>query len=152
MSGSCTIHTAGLAGDRAWPVEVEVTVPDDPPTLDGWEIDGLSGSRASDARAAARVGIRSAGYELPRWARASVRGSQMLLDLTGIALPIAVGALVASGQVPADVADAMLYGKLGIDGGIGASRGLEAARQLAESQGRELVCNPRGASRGIGRA
>ncbi len=108
---SATLH--GLAG-RVVRVEVDVA-----PGLPGFTIVGLPDAALSEARERVRGALRNAGYRHPprritvNLAPAEVRKAGASLDLA-----IAMGVLLGSEQLAADLAGAALVGELGLGGEV----------------------------------
>ena len=108
---SATLH--GLAG-RLVRVEVDVA-----PGLPGFSIVGLPDAALSEARERVRGALRNAGYRHPprritvNLAPAELRKAGASLDLA-----IALGVLLGSEQVTADVAGVGLVGELGLGGEV----------------------------------
>ncbi len=125
--------TATLRGVEALPVTVEVSVSGGIP---GIEIVGLPDSALLDARARVRCALRSSGFELPRL-RAVINLAPGDIKKTGTAfdLPIAVGILMATGQLDPRMADrAMFFGELALDGRVCGGRGEAAYAALADRE------------------
>jgi magnesium chelatase family protein len=108
---SATLH--GLAG-RVVRVEVDVA-----PGLPGFTIVGLPDAALSEARERVRGALRNAGYRHPprritvNLAPAELRKAGASLDLA-----IALGVLLGSEQLTADVAGIGLVGELGLGGEV----------------------------------
>jgi magnesium chelatase family protein len=108
---SATLH--GLAG-RVVRVEVDVA-----PGLPGFTIVGLPDAALSEARERVRGALRNAGYRHPprritvNLAPAELRKAGASLDLA-----IAMGVLLGSEQVAADMAGVGLVGELGLGGEV----------------------------------
>ncbi len=108
---SATLH--GLAG-RVVRVEVDVA-----PGLPGFTIVGLPDAALSEARERVRGALRNTGYRHPprritvNLAPAELRKSGASLDLA-----IAMGVLLGSEQVTADLAGVGLVGELGLGGEV----------------------------------
>ena len=108
---SATLH--GLAG-RLVRVEVDVA-----PGLPGFTIVGLPDTALSEARERVRGALRNAGYRHPprritvNLAPAELRKAGASLDLA-----IALGVLLGSEQISADVAGVGLVGELGLGGEV----------------------------------
>ena len=108
---SATLH--GLAG-RVVRVEVDVA-----PGLPGFTIVGLPDAALSEARERVRGALRNAGYRHPprritvNLAPAELRKAGASLDLA-----IALGVLLGSEQLAADVAGIGLVGELGLGGEV----------------------------------
>jgi magnesium chelatase family protein len=108
---SATLH--GLAG-RLVRVEVDVA-----PGLPGFTIVGLPDAALSEARERVRGALRNAGYRHPprritvNLAPAELRKAGASLDLA-----IALGVLLGSEQISADVSGVGLVGELGLGGEV----------------------------------
>src|SRR5512141_1008077 len=111
-----TLLSATLIGITGRPVRVEVDVA---PGLPGFTIVGLPDAALSEARARVRGALRNAGYRHPprritvNLAPAELRKAGASLDLA-----IAMGVLLGSEQVTADVAGVGLVGELGLGGEV----------------------------------
>ncbi len=122
--------TVGLDGLL---VEVEVDVGNGPP---GLFIVGLPDAAIQESKERVKAAIRNAGARFPHGhvtvnlAPADVRKEGPAYDL-----PIAVGILVASGQVDADLADAIVVGELGLDGAVRHINGILPMVSLARATG-----------------
>ena len=108
---SCAVY--GLAGKL---VDVEVDIARGLPTF---TIVGLPDSAVQEARERVRGAIRNSGCDFPN-ARITVNLAPADLRKEGPAydLPIAVGILMSSGQVAADLSDTLLLGELSLDGSL----------------------------------
>lgn len=133
------IHSAAVLGVEAFAVTVEV---DAAPGLPGWTVVGLPSGSVKEARERVGAALANAGLQLPprRWT-VNLSPADVRKDGTAFDLPIALGALVASGQLPSDALDGLLcVGELGLDGAIRPIRGaLPLARAARDSGARALV-------------
>ena len=104
----------GLHGES---VTVEVDIA---PGLPALNIVGLPDAAVSEARERVRAAIRNAGASFPqKRITVNLAPADLRKEGTGYDLPIAVGILVASGQVPASVVDATVFlGELALDGEV----------------------------------
>lgn len=124
-SGRCTIRTTTLVGVSAVAVDVEVDVG---PGLPSFSIVGLPDIAVQEARERVRSAIRASGYEMPN-ARVVVNlaPGPVRKHGTGFDLPIAIGLLVATGQLPqAPLMDVAAVGELSLEGRVRAVPGLLA--------------------------
>lgn len=135
-----SIHAATIRGAQAVPVQIEVDVHGG---SFGIELIGLPDAAVLEARSRVRVALERSGYEIPRGrvtinlAPAEVRKSG-----TGFDLPMAVGILLASHQIPPEgFDDFLLAGELSLDGGVNAVRGGIAYAVAALHQGLGLMGN-----------
>jgi len=134
----CTVQTATLVGVQAVPVEVQVDVGAGLPTF---AIVGLPDLAVQEARERVRSSVRASGFELPN-ARIVVNLAPGPLRKhgTGFDLPIAIGLLVATGQLPRQLAEEFAaVGELALDGSIRAVPGMLAYALGARSMGLPLL-------------
>ena len=113
----CRARTATILGVRAAPVDVEVDVG---PGLPSFAVVGLADLAVLEARERVRSALRSSGFELPN-ARIVVNLAPGPLKKhgTGFDLPIALGILTATKQLPSRLTDAVVaVGELSLDGGV----------------------------------
>lgn len=142
MSGPCAsfaVHGAQLRGVEALPVTVEVSMAQGIP---GITIVGLPDAALLEARHRVRSAIRSAGFSMPRLhVTVNLHPSELRKSGTGFDLPIAVGILACSGEIPTKGLDGCLFcGELGLTGEVSVVRGMVAYWQLARREGLGLVC------------
>jgi magnesium chelatase family protein len=122
-------------------VEVEVDTSDGLPAI---IIVGLPDAAVQESRERVQSAIKNAGLYFPRkrltvnLAPASVRKEGPAYDL-----PIALGALIASGQLPPDCAeDSLVVGELSLDGSVRHVRGVLPMAALAREQGYKRIFTP----------
>lgn len=144
MSAQCTVRTGTLAGVQVLPVDVEVDVG---AGLPSFAIVGLPDLAVQEARERVRSAIRSAGYDLPN-ARIVVNLAPGPLRKhgTGFDLPMAVGILAATRQVPGSVSDvSSAVGELSLDGSVRSVPGM-LAHALAVRDAGGVLLGPAGCS------
>ncbi|MBL8996827.1 MAG: YifB family Mg chelatase-like AAA ATPase [Gemmatimonadetes bacterium] len=133
------IRTATVLGIDALEVTVEV---DAAPGLPGWTMVGLPSGSVREARERVGAALVNAGFTLPprRWT-VNLSPADLRKEGTAFDLPVAIGVLVASGQLDAGrVRDLMFVGELGLDGSVRAVRGaLPVARAARTAAVRALV-------------
>lgn len=112
-----TVRSATLSGIVGSPVEVEVHVANG---LPGFTIVGLPDASCREARDRVRAAIVSSELEWPmRRITVNLAPGDVPKVGAGLDLPMAVGILVASGQLIAEsVAELGLVGELGLDGSV----------------------------------
>jgi magnesium chelatase family protein len=122
-------------------IEVEVDTGDG---LPGMVIVGLPDAAVQESRERVQAAIKNSGLYYPRkrmtvnLAPAAVRKEGPAYDL-----PIAVGVLIATGQLdPDSVQDSMLVGELSLDGSVRHVRGVLPIAALARSEGFKRVFVP----------
>ena len=115
--GQCTVSTGTLVGVEVVSVDAEVDVG---AGLPAFAIVGLADLAVQEARERVRSAVRSAGFDVPN--------SRIVVNLapgpvrkhgTGFDLAIALGLLVATGQLPATIVnECMVIGELSLDGSV----------------------------------
>ena len=126
------IHSAAVLGIDAYDVIVEV---DAAQGLPQWTIVGLPAGAVKESRERVGAALVNSGFVVPpkrmtiNLAPADVRKSGSAFDL-----PIALGILVATGQLRAEaVAKIVAVGELGLDGALRSMRGaLPISRRVAQ--------------------
>ncbi len=134
ISMAVTINAAVIQGVQAIPVQVEVNVSSGMP---GIEIVGMPDAAVLDSRTRVRQALKQCGFEVPR-AKITVNlaPGELKKTGTGLDLPIAVGILVATKQIPREgIGSCLFVGELTLDGMVSPVRGIVAYALLAcESQ------------------
>jgi magnesium chelatase family protein len=128
------VYSCAVIGLDGVVVEVEVDTGQGLPKI---IIVGLPDIAVQESRERVQSAIKNAGFSFPRkhitvnLAPASVRKAGPVYDL-----PIALGILVASGQIPAPSLDgALILGELSLDGAVRHVRGVLPMAALARQQG-----------------
>ena len=134
---SCAV--VGLGGEV---VEVEVDISQG---LPAFSIVGLPDTAVQEAKERVRSAVRNSGHDFPL-KRITVNLAPADLRKEGPAydLPIAVGILMASGQVPASDNFAVYLGELSLDGQLRHTTGVLPMVALARDHGFEAVFVPAG--------
>lgn len=133
------VNGCALIGIDAWPVSVEVDVS---VGLPGETIVGLPDLVIKESKSRIKSAIRYQGYQYPvraitvNLAPAELRKEGPLLDL-----PIAVGILQSSGQLPS-LSNALMVGELSMTGDIRPVRGMVSICALAKDRGYSPVIVP----------
>lgn len=139
--GRSVVHTGTLRGIRVCPVDVEVDIG---PGLPSFTIVGLPDAAIQEARERVRSSIRAQGFVLPN-ARIVVNLAPGPLRKhgTGFDLPIALGLLVATGQLSHSLLeDTVAVGELSLDGTVRPVDGAIAFALFAERCGYRLLTAP----------
>ncbi|WP_315898251.1 YifB family Mg chelatase-like AAA ATPase [Berryella wangjianweii] len=136
--GRCSVPSAALQGVRAVPVSVEVSVSSG---LPGFSIVGLADTAVLESRERVRSAIKAAGFSMPcDRIVVNLAPSSMRKRGTGFDLAIALGVLIASGQLDRSFLDGRLFvGELSLEGEVRPIDGLLACAVLACRQGRAFV-------------
>ena len=136
------IRSAAVLGIDARDITVEVDVAAGLPT---WLLVGLAAGAVKEARERVSAALVNSGFELPP-RRVTVNLAPADQQKTGTAfdLPIALGLLVATGQLRAEsVANITAIGELGLDGSIRSVRGvLSVARAVGREWGTGVLVVP----------
>ncbi len=121
-------------------VEVEVDIS---PGLPSFTIVGLPDTAVQEAKERVRAAIRNSGYVLPA-KRITVNLAPADLKKAGPAydLPIAIGILLSSQQVYADVSQAVFLGELSLDGSLRHTHGILPMVALTKERGLSTVFVP----------
>ena len=135
------VHSCAVIGLDGVVVEVEVDSGQGLPKI---IIVGLPDAAVQESRERVQSAIKNSGLSFPRkhitvnLAPASVRKAGPVYDL-----PIALGILIASGQVPGEsVEGTLVLGELSLDGGVRHVRGVLPMAALAREQGFERLFVP----------
>jgi magnesium chelatase family protein len=121
-------------------VEVEVDIASG---LPAFTIVGLPDKAVQEARERVRAAIRNSGYTFPN-RRITVNLAPADLKKEGPAydLPIAVGILLSSGQLTAELAQTLFTGELSLDGRLRHTQGILPMAALARDKGLSDVFLP----------
>src|SRR6266566_5123682 len=111
------VWSAAIVGLDAVAVEVEVDIASQ--GLPNFFIVGLTDKAVDEAKERVRSAIRNSGAEFPA-KRITVNLAPADLPKEGASydLPIALGILIASGQLQADIKDYLFTGELSLDGRV----------------------------------
>ena len=133
-------RTCALIGLDGVVVETEVDIA---PGLPAFHIVGLPDTALQESRERVRAAIRNSGVEFPMrriavsLAPADVRKSGPAYDL-----PIAIGILASTGQVPELDSNSLLLGELGLDGSLRPTVGMLPMVAVGKRQGFERAFVP----------
>ncbi|CAN5304054.1 YifB family Mg chelatase-like AAA ATPase [soil metagenome] len=137
------VSSAAVIGIDAYAVTVEV---DAAQGLPQWTIVGLPAGAVKESRDRVGAALVNGGFALPpRRLTVNLAPADVRKDGTAFDLPIALGVLAATGQVPPDsIARRLFVGELGLDGSLRAVRGaLPLAQHVANSGEIETLVLPR---------
>lgn len=136
------VRSAALVGIDAYDVIVEV---DAAPGLPQWTIVGLAAGAVKESRERVGAALVNSGFDVPpRRITVNLAPADIRKEGTAFDLPIAVGILVATGQLQADaLTKRMFVGELGLDGGLRTMRGaLSVARHAQRGFVATLILPP----------
>lgn len=136
--GTAKVYAASLCGAEAVPITIEVSLSNGIPGID---IIGLPDTAVLEARERVRCAMNSANYEFPRGrVTVNLAPAELKKSGAGFDLPIAVGILLASNQIPPlGYEDCLLTGELALDGSVRRVRGGIAYALTARSQGKRVL-------------
>jgi magnesium chelatase family protein len=133
------IRSAAVLGIEAYDVTVEV---DAAQGLPQWTIVGLPAGAVKESRERVGAALVNSGFVVPpRRMTVNLAPADVRKDGTAFDLPIALGILVATGQLRPECASSIIaVGELGLDGSLRAMRGaLPVSRRAALAPGYTLV-------------
>ncbi len=136
------VRSAALIGIDAYDVIVEV---DAAAGLPQWTIVGLPAGAVKESRERVGAALVNSGFDVPpRRITINLAPADIRKDGTAFDLPIAVGILVATGQLEAGaLSSRMFVGELGLDGALRTMRGaLSVARHAQRTAVTTLVLPP----------
>ncbi|HXS14514.1 MAG TPA: YifB family Mg chelatase-like AAA ATPase [Candidatus Saccharimonadales bacterium] len=127
------VLSAALAGLDAVLVEVEVDIASQ--GLPSFTIVGLPDKAVEEARERVRSALKNSGADFPA-KRITVNLAPADLPKEGPSydLPIAIGILIASGQIQADISKSLFMGELSLDGRVRPTNGVLAHALLAREK------------------
>lgn len=128
------VFSSAVVGLDAVPIEVEVDIASQ--GLPSFTIVGLPDKAVEEAKERVRSAIRNSGADFPA-KRITVNLAPADLPKEGPSydLPIALGILLASEQIKADVSNALFSGELSLDGRIRAIPGVLPQALMAQERG-----------------
>ena len=111
------VNSAALIGAEAVPVSVEVSVVE---SLPGISIVGMADTAVMEARERVRTAIKTSGFKMPnKKIVVNLAPSDIKKRGCGFDLPIAIGILVATGQISFEfIKNRLFVGELGLDGSV----------------------------------
>ena len=134
------VSTCAVVGMEGSIVEVEVDIS---PGLPSFTIVGLPDTAVQEARERVRAAIRNSGCEFPlRRITVNLAPADMRKAGPSYDLPIAVGILVSSEQVPESPSSNLFLGELSLDGGLRHTSGMLAMASVASDEGFTQVSVP----------
>lgn len=132
------VHTRARLGVSAPPVTVEIHLSNGLPSL---SIVGLPETAVRESKDRVRSALMNAGFEFPT-RRITINLAPADLPKEGgrFDLPIALGILAASGQIPSERLQGLeCIGELALDGAVRPVRGVLPAVMAAREAGRQLL-------------
>src|SRR5687767_15217958 len=138
-----SVRSAALIGIDAYDVIVEV---DAAPGLPQWTIVGLAAGAVRESRERVGAALLNSGFDVPpRRITVNLAPADIRKEGTAFDLPIALGILVATGQLESSaLADRMFVGELGLDGKLRTMRGALSVARHALRKGVVTLVLPAG--------
>ena len=127
------VFSGATVGLESVPVEVEVDIASQ--GLPSFTIVGLPDKAVEEAKERVRAALKNSGADFPA-RRITVNLAPADLPKAGPSydLPIALGILIASGQLAADLFDSLVLGELSLDGSLRHTNGVLAMALLAREK------------------
>ncbi len=140
IHGKCTIKCAVLRGVEATPVDVEISISRGMP---GFYIVGMADAAVQESRERVKSALFESGFSMPRdRVLVNLAPSSLKKNGSGFDLAIAVGILIASGQIDSETAkNRMFAGELSLNGHVRSIGGLLAYALCSKMLGYELICS-----------
>jgi magnesium chelatase family protein len=135
------LYSGALQGIEAVPVTVEVDIAFG---LPGFNLVGLPDSAIKEARERVFSALKNAGFTIPsRRVTINLAPADLRKEGSALDLPMALGILSASEQIPAPLLEGvMVLGELALDGGLRPARGILSMVLAARQQGLHAVLLP----------
>ena len=134
------VKSAAAVGLEGAVVDVEVDLL---PGLPSFTIVGLPDKAVQEARERVRSAIRNSSYKFPgRRITVNLAPADLKKEGPAYDLPIAIGVLISSGQVNADISDSVFLGELSLDGRLRHTHGVLPMVALAREKGLSAVFVP----------
>ena len=135
--------SAAIRGLDALAVRIEVDIA---PGLPGLQMVGLADAAVQESRERVRAALRNSGLRVPLTrVVVSLAPADLRKEGPAFDLPIALGLLIASGQLPAERMEGVWSAaELGLDGALRSIRGALALAMAAREGGARALLLPRG--------
>jgi magnesium chelatase family protein len=136
------IRSAAVLGIDAYLVDVEVDISSGLPSF---STVGLPHGAVKEGRERVSAALANAGFSFPlRRITVNLAPADIRKDGSAFDLPIALGLLVASGQLPdADLGDTLVLGEVGLEGDLRPVRGALSMALAARAAGCRTLLLPR---------
>jgi magnesium chelatase family protein len=128
------IRSAAVLGIDAYPVEVEVDISNGLPSF---STVGLPNGAVKEGRERVSAALANAGFQFPlRRITVNLAPADIRKDGSALDLPIALGLLAASGQIPeSNLKHTMVLGEVGLEGDLRPIRGALSVALAARAAG-----------------
>ncbi len=134
------VYTCAVVGLDGELVQVEVDIASG---LPAFHVVGLPDAAVQEARERVRAAVRNSGFTFPmRRITVNLAPAELKKEGAGYDLPIAVGLLIASGQLEMRPDRVLFLGELSLDGSLRHTDGMLSMVLYAREQGYEAVFVP----------
>jgi len=136
------VVSGATVGLDAVPIDVEVDIASQ--GLPAFNIVGLPDKAVEESKERVRAALKNIGAEFPA-KRITVNLAPADLQKEGPSydLPIAIGVLLATGQISTDISDSLFIGELSLDGGLRKTNGILPLAILAKNAGFKKIFLPK---------
>jgi magnesium chelatase family protein len=136
------VLSGAVVGVEFAPVRVEVSIDSG---LPGVYVVGLPQSAVREGKDRVRAALRNIGHPFPaRRITVNLAPADLKKEGSGLDLPLAVGILAASGELPLDLLDGYaFFGELGLDGKVQPVRGCLPMARMSDQEGVARLVVPR---------
>lgn len=135
------VYTGATVGLQALPITVEVDVASQ--GLPSFSIVGLADRAVEEAKERVRAALRNSNIDFPpKRITVNLAPADLPKEGPSFDLAIALGIIIASGQLETDLTDAIIVGELSLDGGLRHTSGVLALALLAKKVGMRRIFVP----------
>ncbi len=123
------------------PIEVEVDIAAQ--GLPAFNIVGLPDKAVEESKERVRAALKNVGADFPtKRITVNLAPADMKKEGPAYDLPIAIGILIASGQLSVDISDALFIGELSLDGNLRSTNGILPFTMLSKTNGYKRIFVP----------
>ena len=136
------VQSGAVSGIRCVPVRVEVHLASGIPSM---SVVGLPQSAVKEGRDRVRAALEHTGFRFPpRRITVNLAPADLKKEGSGFDLPVALGLLVAAGDLPREILEGRAFvGELGLDGQVRPIRGALAIARSCRKEGIHTLVVPR---------
>ncbi len=132
------IFSGSLVGLEAVPITVEVDIASQ--GLPSFQIVGLPDKAVEESKERVRAALKNTGADFPaKRITVNLAPADFPKEGPSFDLPIALGILIASGQLEADLSKTLVFGELSLDGSVNPTRGALLLAVMAKGEGFDTV-------------
>lgn len=135
------VYTGATVGLQALPITVEVDVASQ--GIPSFSIVGLADKAVDESKERVRAALRNSNIDFPpKRITINLAPADLPKEGPSFDLAIALGIIIASGQLNCDISDALIMGELSLDGGLAHTAGVLAIALLAKKIGKKRLFVP----------